>query len=502
MASVNTNIGALVASNNMSKQAREMEQAMERLSSGLRLNSASDDAAGVSISERMNSQIKGLNQAIRNSQDAQNLIDTVEGANIEVVNILQRLRELAVQSANDTMSGLDRTFLADEATALIAEIDRIKDTTAYNGTKVLDGTFTSKMFQVGHKKDEEIAVSVSNVATSSIGRFELKGDTISDVVTDAASENTETSLTVDGFLGSAAAAVSAGSSAKQMAAAINEDFASTGVQATAVTFALINNLSDAGTVNFTLESDDGSASIVSNNAATNDLTALRDAINAKSGVTQVTATFESGSQGGVILKHATGGDIVLTNVSGKSAAATIDVHALDTDGKTEKDTGPASTAMNGTNDVYTVGTVTAFSTKAFTISGDDTDDAGFFDTTHGNSGATETGGTAAISNVASIAIGTQTGAEDAIAVLDGAIDQINQIRSDLGAVSNRLDKTINNLSNIVENTTASRSYINDADFAAETSALTKAQILNQAATSMLAQANASKQNILALLQNG
>ena len=125
MASVNTNIGALVASNNMSKQAREMEQAMERLSSGLRLNSASDDAAGVSISERMNSQIKGLNQAIRNSQDAQNLIDTVEGANIEVVNILQRLRELAVQSANDTMSGLDRTFLADEATALIAEIYRI-----------------------------------------------------------------------------------------------------------------------------------------------------------------------------------------------------------------------------------------------------------------------------------------------------------------------------------------------------------------------------------------
>ena len=128
MASVNTNIGALVAQNNMSKQTREMEQAMERLSSGLRLNSAADDAAGVSISERMNAQIKGLTQAIRNSNDAQNLIDTIEGANQEVVNILQRLRELAVQSANDTMSGLDRTFLKDEATALIAEIDRITST--------------------------------------------------------------------------------------------------------------------------------------------------------------------------------------------------------------------------------------------------------------------------------------------------------------------------------------------------------------------------------------
>ena len=148
-ASVNTNIGALVAQNNMSKQTREMEQAMERLSSGLRLNSAADDAAGMSISERMNSQIKGLSQAIRNSQDGQNLIDTIEGANQEVVNILQRLRELAVQSANDTNSVLDRTFIKDEATALIAEIDRIKDTTSYNGTKVLDGTFTSKILQVG-----------------------------------------------------------------------------------------------------------------------------------------------------------------------------------------------------------------------------------------------------------------------------------------------------------------------------------------------------------------
>ena len=127
---------------------------------------------------------------------------------------------------------------------------------------------------------------------------------------------------------------------------------------------------------------------------------------------------------------------------------------------------------------------------------------GYFDTTHSHAGATEAGGTAQLSNVSSINVGTQTGAEAAIAVIDGAIDQINTIRSDLGAVSNRLDKTINNLSNIVENTSASRSHINDADFAAETSALTKAQILNQAATSMLAQANASKQNVLALLQNG
>ena len=504
MASVNTNIGAMVAQNNMSKQTREMEQAMERLSSGLRLNSAADDAAGISISERMNAQIKGLSQAIRNSQDGQNLIDTIEGANQEVVNILQRLRELAVQSANDTNSALDRTFLKDEATALIAEIDRIKDTTAYNGTKVLNGTFTSKILQVGHLKDEEIAVSVDSVAASSIGTFQLKSDAVAYEITDGTNDNTETSITIDGHLGSANADVSAGSSAKVMAAAITEDAASTGVSATAVTYALINNLTVDGTLNFTLTTDDATSgvSIVSNNVSKADLTNLRDAINAKAAVTGVTATYESGSQGGVVLKHATGGNINMTNFTGATTTAEIDVHSLDVDGKTELDTGASGVATDGANDAFVTGTMTLSSIKAFTVSGDGSADAGFFNTNHGFSGATDAGGTAALTNIANIDIGTQTGAEAAIAVIDGAIDQVNNIRSDLGAISNRLDKTINNLSNIVENTSASRSHINDADFAAETSALTKAQILNQAATSMLAQANASKQNVLALLQNG
>ena len=504
MASVNTNIGALVAQNNMSKQTREMEQAMERLSSGLRLNSAADDAAGMSISERMNSQIKGLSQAIRNSQDGQNLIDTIEGANQEVINILQRLRELAVQSANDTNSVLDRTFIQDEATALIAEIDRIKDTTSYNGTKVLDGTFTSKILQVGFLKDEEIAISVDSVASASIGTFQLKSDAVAYEITDGTNDNVETSITIDGHLGSANADVAAGSSAKVMAAAITADAASTGVSATAVTYALINNLTVDGTLNFTLTTDDASSGVTiqSNNVSKADLTDLRDAINAKAAVTGVTATYESGSQGGVVLKHATGGDIQMTNFTGATTTAEIDVHSLDTDGVTELDTGASGVALDGANDAFVTGTMTLTSIKAFTVSGDGANDLGYFDTTHSHSGATEAGGTAQLSNISSITVGTQTGAEAAIAVIDGAIDQINTIRSDLGAVSNRLDKTINNLSNIVENTTASRSHINDADFAAETSALTKAQILNQAATSMLAQANASKQNVLALLQNG
>mgnify|MGYP000084231675 CR=1 FL=1 len=502
MTSVNTNIEALKAQTSMMKSSREMSQAMERLSTGNRINSAKDDAAGASISSRMESQIRGINQAVRNSKDAQSLIDTVEGASVEVVNILQRLRELAVQSGNDTLSSLDRTFLKDEATALIAEIDRIKDTTNYNGSKVLDGTFSSKYFQVGHLKDEEIVVSVNSVASASIGAFQLISQSTGYVVTDAASDNTTAALVVDGHLGSATAAVAAGSSAKTQAAAINADTASTGVTATAVTYAMFNDLITAGTVNFTLTTDDGSSAITSVTTNKADLTSVKDAINEKSGVTGVTASFNGGSQDAILLKHAGGADIKIINLALNSAANHMDFHSIDYDGSTEIDAGAANAAGDGANDVIISGTMTLSSTKAFTVSGDAAADAGLFGTAGSHTGVTDAGGTAAISNVASVNIGTQSGAGNAIAVLDGAIDQVNEIRSDLGAVSNRLDKTINNLTNIAENTQASRSNINDADFAAETSKLTSAQILNQAATSMLAQANASKQNLLALLQNG
>ena len=174
-----------------------------------------------------------------------------------------------------------------------------------------------------------------------------------------------------------------------------------------------------------------------------------------------------------------------TNIAGVAATTEVNIRSLNNDGSTNVSGGDVVT-MDGTNDVIMTGTVIAESVKAFTISGDNaTADLGFFGTVASNTGATTTGGTAAISNIANIDIGTHNGAETAIAVIDGAIDMVNLERSNLGAISNRLDKTINNLSNIVENTTASRSNINDADFAAETTQLTKSQILNQAATAML-----------------
>ena len=148
MTSVNTNVGAVVAAANIEKISKEMDTAIARLSSGLRINSAKDDAAGMAIVSKMESQVKGLGMAIRNASDSQNLIDTAEGANVEVVNILQRLRELAIQSSNDTNTALDRTFINAEATQLIAEVDRISAQTTWNGSSLLDGTFTSKQFQL------------------------------------------------------------------------------------------------------------------------------------------------------------------------------------------------------------------------------------------------------------------------------------------------------------------------------------------------------------------
>ena len=165
MTSVNTNIGANMAMANMSKVNKDFDQAIERLSSGLRINSAKDDAAGMAIASKMNSQITGLTQAVRNASDAQNLIDTTEGAHQEINNLLQRLRELAVQSSNDTNTTLDRTFLKAESTALIAEIDRIASQTTWNGVAVMDGTFTTKQFLVGTLATQDIVVSVDDLST-------------------------------------------------------------------------------------------------------------------------------------------------------------------------------------------------------------------------------------------------------------------------------------------------------------------------------------------------
>ena len=500
MTSVNTNIGAINAAFNMTKNTKAMENAMARLSSGLRVNTAADDSAGVSIAQTMEAQIRGLSQAIRNADDAQNLIDTVEGAQIELVTILQRLRELAVQSSNDTNSDVDRTFIKSEATQMLQEIDRIRNQTEWNGMLVLDGNFDSKSIQVGMNQHDTINVDVADVSSSAIGAYVVTG---SGQMNGSASAGTNglagNDITVRGYLGTKTLDVAAGNDAKDVVDLINGSSDEYGVTAKAVTHLKFGDVSNDGTVTLKIGQNGSSSSLttVTGTVTTTDLSNLRDAINAVSGDTGVTASNLDGSNANLLLKDADGNDIVLGDFTHSTTSATADVNAYNFTASGTATGSATNTVLQDTTvlDSVTVsGEIKATSHKFFNIG---TTAAEYF----GGSNATATTYTGALSTVGNINLGTQSGASQAIDVLDIAINLVNDQRANLGGISNRLDNTISNLSNVVENTKESQSHIQDADFAAETSALTKAQILNQAATSMLAQANASKQTVLALLQN-
>jgi len=491
MSSVNTNMGAVVSAANMAKFGRELDTSIERLSSGLRINSAKDDAAGMAIVSKMEAQVRGVTQAIRNATDSQKLIDTSEGAHVETLNILQRMRELAVQSANDTNQALDRAFLNAEATQLIAEIDRIANQTTWNGEKILDGNFSSKQFQLGANANEKVTYSIDNAKSSAIGNYQIAGTVYAEAV--GTSGVAQQTLTVSGYIGSSTVDISAAATAKEAAALVNAKTANTGVSATAITKAKLDNLDATGTLSFTLSNGDDTASISVAITDTSDLRALKDAINAKAGTTGITAEMDSSSNAAVILTHSTGADIIATAFANTDTDGDLDMTALDSSGTEVGSAIDLSADTGSTDDGLVFGQLDFNSHKAFTVdSTDSTAGNGFLG---GNASNSST-----LTAVSSVNIGTAAGAESAITIIDGAINKINQSRSDLGAISNRLDSTISNLTNVATNVEGSMSNIKDADFSIETSKLTRAQILTQAATSMLAQANASKQSILALLQ--
>ena len=491
-------MGAVVSAANMAKFGRELDTSIERLSSGLRINSAKDDAAGMAIVSKMEAQVRGVTQAIRNATDSQKLIDTSEGAHVETLNILQRMRELAVQSANDTNQAIDRAFLNSEVTQLIAEIDRIANQTTWNGEKILDGNFTSKQFQLGANEGEKVTYSIDSAKSASIGNYQVTGTAYA--VQDSTSTSTVVAdtLTISGYIGSSTVSVAAASTAEETAALVNAKTADTGVSATAETNVKLSGLVSSGTLTFTLGNGDATASVSAQISDTSDLRALRDAINAVAGTTGISAVMDSSSDAAVILTHSTGADILVQDFANTDTDGDITFHALTSALAT---TGTAitidadSSASTG-DDAMAVGQVDFDSHKSFSVTSTTAATAsatvGFFGTTASN--------TASLDAVSAISIGTASGAQSAITVIDGAINKINQSRSNLGAISNRLDSTISNLTNVATNVEGSMSNIKDADFSVETSKLTRAQILTQAATSMLAQANTSKQSILALLQ--
>jgi len=524
MTIVNTNVGSNVARAALASQDREMQDAIESLSTGLRINSASDDVAGMAISSRMESTIRGLSQAIRNSSDGKNMFDTIEGASLETVNILQRIRELAVQSANDSNSGLDRSFLQKELTQLVAEVDRISSHTTWNGKKLLDGTLAGQQIQIGMFNNEDITFSVDNASSGSIGNYEF--DSVNSVIlhnsaTNAAAEMSTSAFTVVGSIGSKTVTATA-ANAKQHAAIVNSVAAETGVTATAVTKVKIGALTAAplavnGSYSLDIQGNTGTGITATNISFTidvaSDMRALRDAVNNVSGTTGITAKMGA-TNADVILTHSTGEDIVISDINGPGTETTTSGHQLtitalaaDETEQSATNSDPATatagdSGFKATIDTHTTATTDSFrvhgtikfqSAKAFSIAGFDDD---LIDK---STSATAANGT--LASLASASLSTAANAEKAIRIVDGALHKINTVRAELGAMSNRMDAAIDNLTNVVTNTQASQSHIQDPDFANETSKLTKAQILAQAATSMLAQANTSKQGVLSLLQN-
>ena len=514
---INTNLASLAAQRNLSAAGGDVQTALERLSSGLRINTAKDDAAGLAISERFTSQIKGLQQAKRNANDGVSLAQTAEGSLGETSKLLQRMRELAVQSANGTNSATDRAALQSEVNQLKSEIDRITTATQFNGQKLLDGSFTNKNFQVGANSNETVSINVAATNTSTLANNELEavGGSVSagltalnigattvnnavgmtSVATSTVSATVVTQdLTITGSLGSVSGITVAGAAtAETVASLTNAQTGSTGVQATAVTKAALT-VEDVGTVSFTLAGT-GSQAIQATLSSSDDLTALRDAINGSTGTTGITAT---GTGNTLELSQASGKDIKITDMASTGTGNGNDVgtiRALTADGST-KAPQTAATLKEGANDSATVGgTVTFDSNGAFSVTSSIASAAGAI-----SGGTAGTAQTSSATLLSTVNVSTESGAQTAIDVIDAALQSVSTQRADLGALQARFDSIISNLTTGVENQSAAQSRIRDADFAQETAALTRAQILQQAGTAVLAQANAAPQNVLALLQ--
>lgn len=486
---INTNIASLNAQNNLNKSQGIQSQALERLSSGLRINSAADDAAGLAIASRFDSQIRGLNVAQRNANDGISLAQTAEGALGQAGDLLQRIRELSVQSANDTNSASDRKSLQSEVTQLQAELNRVADTTNFNGRTLLNGEFTNAQFQVGANANQTINVSLSSARATDIGNYTADADgaqlgfavaaataapanpvAASETVTVSGNGETETFTTVGG------------ESAADIATGINAFSSKTGVTADATTELSFSGIGD-GSVSFTLAGDGGTSVSVAATVSGGDLGALADAVNDASATTGITAKVEDGA---LTLTNDTGEDIVIGEYFNDGADKAADV--TPTGGAAVTLTSDATAgAGTATDSTRVIGSIEFSSSDAFNVQG-----------STANIVSAAKGGE--LQSVAAVDITTAQGANDAIATIDAALQSLNSQRADLGAIQNRFTSTIDAIATTSQNLSAAQSRILDADFAAETAKLSKAQVLQQAGISVLAQANARPQQALSLLQ--
>ena len=461
---INTNIASLNAQRNLTTSQSGLTTALQRLSSGMRINSAKDDAAGLAISERMTSQINGNNQAARNANDGISLAQTAEGDLAQITNNLQRMRDLSVQSANATNSASDRASIQNEITQLGSEIDRVAQASSFNGVRLLDGTFNSQTFQVGANnvaaQDQITIASIANSRTSTLGQFQ--GFTLTNQSIGVASNTAAAqSVTVGGATTSLGTIAN---DAKALASAINSSGVSgLGATANATAVAAAAQVTGVGATGSITVNGLAIAVTSTASAATNRTNAVT-ALNAQSSVTGVVAT-DTGS--GVSLAAADGRNI--TTVFTTVGAAEFGMAAAATTGATLNVTYKAPAGVTG-NVVF----------------------AGAF----ANTTAIAATGTA----ISAIDVSTVSGAQTALTAIDAALSAVNTSRASLGAYQNRFASVVTSLQTTSENLTASRSRIKDTDFAAETAALTRGQILQQAGTAMLAQANALPNGVLALLR--
>lgn len=469
---VNVNVASLNAQRNLNNSTSALNKSLERLSSGYRINRAGDDAAGLAISEGLRAQIQGLNQAARNANDGLSLVGTAEGALSESTSIIQRIRELAVQAANGTNSDANRASIQNEVTSLVAELDRIGNTTQFNGRNLLDGSFSSVDLQVGANVGQTISVSVSEARASNLGSIaEMAGSALADgLAAGDLDDITINGTAIDNPVAGDDTVSSSGNalSAIALAAVINRASGATGVQAEVEATAEAGTAAvGGGTFDATNSLSINGVTIAGTFVANDANGALVDAINAVSQQTGVTASTASGV-------------LQLAAEDGRNIAVTT------------AGTGHTISGLNGSaTTIVAKAAVTLRSASSFTVAGGDATNGGLTATTQNVDATTA---------INSIDVSTASGAQDAIRTADFALAQVTEIRAELGAVTNRLDSTISNLQTTAENLSASESRIRDADFAQETAALTRAQILQQAGTAILAQANIVPQAALSLLQ--
>ncbi len=462
--SVNTNVTSMKAQSNLNSATSNQKTSMERLASGLRINSAKDDAAGLQISNRMTSQINGIGVAMRNANDGISIAQTAEGAMQESTNILQRMRDLSLQSANGSNSTEDRGAMQKEIASLQTELTRIADTTSFGGQKLLDGSYGTQKFQVGSEANQTISVSLTDVSANKIGNNAISGAG-SEFGVEAATVLTQTTAADTTF---AVNGKTVGVTALDGAATVAKNINASGAGVTAEA-SVTTTIGGMGAL------DDGIVSIVA----------------------------EDGSKD----------SYDLADYSGDSARLAEDLGKAGYDVSHDTDTGAISITANNVNGIEIAGTTAGTvqlggqtagvanasktaelnlsSPDDFTVTGTAVDEV--------LNGASATKGSSSLNAISAVDIGTAQGAQDALAVIDAAIAGIDGERADLGAVQNRMNFTINNLSNVQSNVSDARGRIQDVDFAKETAELTKQQILSQTSSAMLAQANQLPQAALSLL---